>query len=114
MPGLEEAGELIAAPDNYPSKGTDELGTFFYDSEGNCGGSGTSTLRRSCEQLDKISSACSRNEAEEGEHVLQRRCILFFLAPFGQCTRPSLGFMSIPLMICSEYSVIWKKGMPFY
>jgi hypothetical protein len=22
-------------PDNYPSKGTGELGTFFYDSEGN-------------------------------------------------------------------------------
>ena len=28
------SGEPIVAPDNYPSKGTGELGTFFYDSEG--------------------------------------------------------------------------------
>lgn len=35
MPGFENQGETIAAPDNYPSKGTGELGTFFYDSEGN-------------------------------------------------------------------------------
>jgi catechol 2,3-dioxygenase-like lactoylglutathione lyase family enzyme len=35
MPGFETHGETIAAPDNYPSKGTGELGTFFYDSEGN-------------------------------------------------------------------------------
>lgn len=35
MPGFEIHGETIAAPDNYPSKGTGELGTFFYDSEGN-------------------------------------------------------------------------------
>jgi catechol 2,3-dioxygenase-like lactoylglutathione lyase family enzyme len=28
-------GDTIAAPDNYPSKGGGELGTFFYDSEGN-------------------------------------------------------------------------------
>ncbi len=35
MPGFESSGETIAAPDNYPSKGSGEIGTFFYDSEGN-------------------------------------------------------------------------------
>jgi catechol 2,3-dioxygenase-like lactoylglutathione lyase family enzyme len=35
MPGFEVRGDAIVAPDNYPSKGTGELGTFFYDSEGN-------------------------------------------------------------------------------
>jgi catechol 2,3-dioxygenase-like lactoylglutathione lyase family enzyme len=35
MPGFEVHGDTIAAPDNYPSKGTGEIGTFFYDSEGN-------------------------------------------------------------------------------
>jgi catechol 2,3-dioxygenase-like lactoylglutathione lyase family enzyme len=33
--GFDVRGETIAAPDNYPSKGTGKLGTFFYDSEGN-------------------------------------------------------------------------------
>jgi catechol 2,3-dioxygenase-like lactoylglutathione lyase family enzyme len=35
MSGFEGRGDTIAAPDNYPSKGTGELGTFFFDSEGN-------------------------------------------------------------------------------
>jgi catechol 2,3-dioxygenase-like lactoylglutathione lyase family enzyme len=35
MSGFEVRDDTIAAPDNYPSKGTGELGTFFYDSEGN-------------------------------------------------------------------------------
>jgi catechol 2,3-dioxygenase-like lactoylglutathione lyase family enzyme len=35
MPGFEVRDEVIAAPDNYPSKGTGEFGAFFYDSEGN-------------------------------------------------------------------------------
>jgi catechol 2,3-dioxygenase-like lactoylglutathione lyase family enzyme len=35
MSGFEARGDTIAAPDNYPSKGTGEVGTFFYDSEGN-------------------------------------------------------------------------------
>jgi catechol 2,3-dioxygenase-like lactoylglutathione lyase family enzyme len=35
MPGFGARGDTIAAPDNYPSKGTGELGAFFYDSEGN-------------------------------------------------------------------------------
>jgi catechol 2,3-dioxygenase-like lactoylglutathione lyase family enzyme len=35
MPGFGASGDIIEAPDNYPSKGTGELGTFFYDSEGN-------------------------------------------------------------------------------
>ena len=35
MPGFGSRGDAIVAPDNYPSKGTGELGTFFYDSEGN-------------------------------------------------------------------------------
>ena len=35
MPGFEVRGDAIVAPDNYRSKGAGELGTFFYDSEGN-------------------------------------------------------------------------------
>ena len=35
MSGFEARGDTITAPDNYPSKGTGELGAFFYDSEGN-------------------------------------------------------------------------------
>jgi catechol 2,3-dioxygenase-like lactoylglutathione lyase family enzyme len=35
MPGFEHRGDMVVAPGNYPSKGTGELGTFFYDSEGN-------------------------------------------------------------------------------
>jgi catechol 2,3-dioxygenase-like lactoylglutathione lyase family enzyme len=35
MPGFDARGDTITAPNNYPSKGTSELGTFFYDSEGN-------------------------------------------------------------------------------
>jgi hypothetical protein len=35
MPGFEVGGDTIAAADNYPSKQTRELGTFFYDSEAN-------------------------------------------------------------------------------
>ena len=35
MPGFDVLGDTIVAPDNYASKGTGELGTFFYDSEGN-------------------------------------------------------------------------------
>jgi len=35
MPGFGVRGDTVAAPDNYPSKGTGDLGTFFYDSEGN-------------------------------------------------------------------------------
>jgi catechol 2,3-dioxygenase-like lactoylglutathione lyase family enzyme len=40
MPGFGDGGDTIAAPDNYPSKGTGELGTFFFDSEGNLIGLG--------------------------------------------------------------------------
>ena len=35
MPGFGDRGDTIVALDNYPSKGTGELGAFFYDSEGN-------------------------------------------------------------------------------
>jgi hypothetical protein len=35
MSSFDVRGYTIAAPDNYPSKGSCELGTFFYDSEGN-------------------------------------------------------------------------------
>jgi catechol 2,3-dioxygenase-like lactoylglutathione lyase family enzyme len=35
IPGFEVRGDVVVAPDNYPSKGTSELGAFFYDSEGN-------------------------------------------------------------------------------
>jgi catechol 2,3-dioxygenase-like lactoylglutathione lyase family enzyme len=40
MPGFDVRDDVIAAPDNYPSKGTGELGAFFYDSEGNLIGIG--------------------------------------------------------------------------
>ena len=33
--GFGAQGDTITAPDNYPSKGTGERGTFFYDTEGN-------------------------------------------------------------------------------
>jgi catechol 2,3-dioxygenase-like lactoylglutathione lyase family enzyme len=35
VPGFEVRGEMVVVPDNYPSKGSGELGAFFYDSEGN-------------------------------------------------------------------------------
>jgi len=35
VPGLETQGEMVVVPNNYPSKGSGELGAFFYDSEGN-------------------------------------------------------------------------------
>jgi hypothetical protein len=35
VPGFETHGEVVVVPNNYPSKGSGELGAFFYDSEGN-------------------------------------------------------------------------------
>jgi catechol 2,3-dioxygenase-like lactoylglutathione lyase family enzyme len=35
VPGFEGEGEMVVVPNNYPSKGSGELGAFFYDSEGN-------------------------------------------------------------------------------
>jgi catechol 2,3-dioxygenase-like lactoylglutathione lyase family enzyme len=35
IPGFQARGDAIVVPGNYPSKGTGELGAFFYDSEGN-------------------------------------------------------------------------------
>jgi catechol 2,3-dioxygenase-like lactoylglutathione lyase family enzyme len=35
MAGVDVRGDTIAVPDNYPSKGSGELGAFFFDSEGN-------------------------------------------------------------------------------
>ena len=35
VPGFERHGEMVVVPSNYPSKGSGELGAFFYDSEGN-------------------------------------------------------------------------------
>ncbi len=35
VPGFEMQGEMVVLPNNYPSKGSGELGAFFYDSEGN-------------------------------------------------------------------------------
>ena len=35
VPGFERQGEMVVVPSNYPSKGSGELGAFFYDSEGN-------------------------------------------------------------------------------
>jgi catechol 2,3-dioxygenase-like lactoylglutathione lyase family enzyme len=35
IPGFEARGDIVVVPGNYPSKGTGELGAFFYDSEGN-------------------------------------------------------------------------------
>jgi hypothetical protein len=41
--GLEVNDQIVVAPDNYPSKGTGERGTFFFDSEGNLLGLGQAT-----------------------------------------------------------------------
>jgi hypothetical protein len=35
IPGFKKQGEMVVVPNNYPSKGSGELGVFFYDSEGN-------------------------------------------------------------------------------
>ena len=35
MPGFEVEDGVITVPDNYPSKGSGEVGAFFRDSEGN-------------------------------------------------------------------------------
>ena len=35
VPGFERQGEMVVVPNNCPSKGSGELGAFFYDSEGN-------------------------------------------------------------------------------
>ena len=35
VPGFETQGEMVVVPNNYASKGSGELGAFFYDSEGN-------------------------------------------------------------------------------
>jgi catechol 2,3-dioxygenase-like lactoylglutathione lyase family enzyme len=35
VPGFEMQGDMVVVPNNYPSKGSGELGAFFYDSEGN-------------------------------------------------------------------------------
>jgi hypothetical protein len=43
-----------------------------------CDGCGVSTVRRSCEQPDKISSACSKTVAGDGVHVQQRPCVASF------------------------------------
>jgi hypothetical protein len=32
---LEVSDQIVAVPNNYPSKGTGERGAFFFDSEGN-------------------------------------------------------------------------------
>jgi catechol 2,3-dioxygenase-like lactoylglutathione lyase family enzyme len=34
VPGFETQGEMVVVPNNYPSKGSGELGAFFYDSAG--------------------------------------------------------------------------------
>src|ERR1700735_1145169 len=43
IPGFEMQGEMVVVPDNYPSKGSGELGAFFYDSEGNLSAPGQAT-----------------------------------------------------------------------
>jgi catechol 2,3-dioxygenase-like lactoylglutathione lyase family enzyme len=35
IPGVEADGDVVVVPGNYPSKGGDERGAFFRDSEGN-------------------------------------------------------------------------------
>jgi hypothetical protein len=35
IPGFKRQGEVVVVPSNYPSRGSGELGAFFYDSEGN-------------------------------------------------------------------------------
>jgi catechol 2,3-dioxygenase-like lactoylglutathione lyase family enzyme len=43
IPGFEMDGDILVAPDNYPSKGRGERGVFFRDSEGNLLGIGQAT-----------------------------------------------------------------------
>jgi catechol 2,3-dioxygenase-like lactoylglutathione lyase family enzyme len=43
VPGFKRQGEMVVVPNNYPSKGSGELGAFFYDSEGNLLGLGQAT-----------------------------------------------------------------------
>ena len=43
VPGFEARGDVVVVPNNYPSKGTGELGAFFRDSEGNLLGVGQAT-----------------------------------------------------------------------
>ncbi|HYI36219.1 MAG TPA: VOC family protein [Thermoleophilaceae bacterium] len=43
MAGFEVENDITSAPDNYPSKGSGERGTFFRDSEGNLLGIGQPT-----------------------------------------------------------------------
>jgi hypothetical protein len=35
VPGFVASAEMVVVPSNYPSKGSGELGAFFYDSVGN-------------------------------------------------------------------------------
>ena len=42
-PVFETRGDMVVVPDNYASKGTGELGAFFYDCEGNLVGLGQPT-----------------------------------------------------------------------
>jgi len=41
--GLEVTDQIVAVPNNHPSKGTGERGAFFFDSEGNLLGLGQAT-----------------------------------------------------------------------
>jgi catechol 2,3-dioxygenase-like lactoylglutathione lyase family enzyme len=43
MDDLEVKDQVVVVPGNYPSKGTGELGAFFFDSEGNLLGLGQPT-----------------------------------------------------------------------
>jgi catechol 2,3-dioxygenase-like lactoylglutathione lyase family enzyme len=45
IPGFKKQGEMVVVPNNYPSKGSGELGVFFYDSEGNLLALGQATDR---------------------------------------------------------------------
>jgi catechol 2,3-dioxygenase-like lactoylglutathione lyase family enzyme len=45
VPGFEVRGEMVIVPNNYPSKGSGELGAFFCDSEGNLIAIGQPTQR---------------------------------------------------------------------
>ncbi len=43
LDGLKVTDQIVAVPNNYPSKGTGERGAFFFDSEGNLLGLGQAT-----------------------------------------------------------------------
>ena len=71
MSGFEVRGDTIAAADSYPSKGTGELDTFFYDSEGNLIGIAQRSARAR-RGVDDFAGAQRASPADEQEQPAGR------------------------------------------